>query len=155
MRRPCTFLLLALASATLFAESSNIQTADWRSVKALRQGQEVRVSLVAGGTYEGALEDVNDETLTITHAPVLNRETVRQIWVKGPGHRGKHVLIGASAGLVGLGLGAAIDNDCSKNSIVCTGNRGKIIGTALFGAVGAGIGAALPAHHWEGIYRNK
>lgn len=148
-------VLLALNGALLFAQSSTAQKADWQVLTTLQPGQQIKVSLHAGGTREGVLQNVSDSSLTLNNGPILKQD-IQRVWVKGKGHRVKHTLIGAAIGAgVGLGLGEAIDNDCSPNSIVCSGNRGKAIGIPLFAAIGAGIGAALPAHSWQEIYRNK
>jgi len=41
------------------------------------------------------------------------------------------------------------DNDCSSQSNACTGNKGKAIPTPVFGLIGAGMGALLPASGWQ------
>src|SRR6266478_8396819 len=86
----------------------------------------------------------------------IARETVRRVSLETNSHRGKHALIGAAIGAGGgLGAGIAIDNDCSPNAIVCTGNQGKAILTPAFALLGAGIGALLPAGGWREIYRAR
>jgi len=153
MRLFFSFLWIALAGASLFAQSSNMEPDQWQQLKALPQGQHVRVSLRAGGSYQGRLRDVTDETLTIGHSRILNKADIQRVWAKLPGHRSRHTLIGAAIGAgAGLGFGAAVDNDCSMNSLFCTGNRGKAIGAPLFAVIGAGIGAVLPAHRWQEVY---
>jgi hypothetical protein len=156
MRSSCAFLSLALAGTMLIARPSMAQNDNWQVLKALHPNQQIRVSLRAGGTHKGALQEVSDATLTVSDGQALKREDIQRVWVKRPGHRGKHALIGAGIGAgVGLGLGAGIDNSCSANSIICTGNRGKAIGTPLFALIGAGIGAALPTGGWEEVYRSR
>jgi hypothetical protein len=156
MRRLYTLLSVTLASVTLLAQTSNLQVGNWQVLKALQPGQKIRVSLRAGGSFDGGLQQVNDGTLTMSNGQTVNEEDVQRVWVRRASHRGRHSLTGAAIGAtVGFGIGAGIDNDCSKNSIVCTGNRGKAIGGPLFGALGAGIGAMLPAHEWEEVYRKK
>src|SRR6266849_2454449 len=41
------------------------------------------------------------------------------------------------------------DNDCSSHSNACTGNKGNAIPTPVFGLIGAGMGALLPASGWQ------
>lgn len=156
MRSSFAFLSLALAGTMLVAQPSMRQNDDWKVLQALQQNQQIRVSLRAGGTHKGALQEVSDSTLTISDGQGFKREDVQRVWVKRHGHRGKHALIGAGIGAgVGLGIGAAIDNSCSSSSIICTGNRGKAIGTPLFAGIGAGIGAVLPGGGWEEVYRSR
>ena len=101
------------------------------------------------------MQEVSDSALTLSTG-VIQKQEIRRVWVKGHGHRLRNTLIGAGIGAgVGLGFGAAIDSDCSPNSFFCTGNKGKAIGTPLFAALGAGIGAVLPAHSWKQVYRSN
>ena len=156
MRSSFAFLSLALAGTMLVAQPSMNQKDDWNVLKALPQNQQIRVSLRAGGTHKGALKEASDSTLTFSDGRVLTKEDVQRVWVKRHGNRAKHALIGAGIGAgVGLGIGAAIDSSCTSNSIVCTGNRGKAIGTPLFAGIGAGIAAILPAGGWEEVYRSR
>ncbi len=156
MRSSFAFLSLALAGTMLVAQPSMRQKDDWRVLQALQQNEQVRVSLRAGGTHKGTLQEVSDSRLTISDGQAFNREDVQRVWVKRHGHRGKHTLIGAGIGAgAGLGIGAAIDHHCSSNSLICTGNRGKAIGTPLFAVIGAGIGAVLPGGGWEEVYRSR
>lgn len=103
-------------------------------------------------------ESVTDDAIVIhTNGAeqTFSRSSVQKAFSQRPGHRGRHALIGAAIGAgAGLGTGAAIDHDCSRQSIVCTGNKGKAILTPVFGLIGAGIGAALPAGGWQEIYRS-
>jgi len=140
----------------LAAQPSMHPKDDWKVLKALQQNEQVRVSLRAGGTHNGALQEVSDSRLTISDGQAFNREDVQRVWVKRHGHRGKHTLIGAGIGAgAGLGIGAAIDHHCASNSLICTGNLGKAIGTPLFAVIGAGIGAVLPGGGWEEVYRSR
>jgi len=86
----------------------------------------------------------------------LARDQVKRVSIRSKGHRGRNALIGAGIGAgAGLGIGASIDNNCSKTSIVCTGNKGKAILTPAFGLLGAGIGALIPAGGWREVYRSR
>jgi hypothetical protein len=156
MRISFGLLALTLTGALLLVQPAIAQQSDWQVLKALPQNQQLRVSLRGGETHRGTFREVSDSTLILSNGPALHKEDIQRVWVKRQGHRGKHALIGAGIGAgTGLGLGAAADNSCSQTSIICTGNRGKAIATPVFALLGAGIGAALPAHNWDEIYRSK
>jgi hypothetical protein len=110
-------------------------------------------------TVKGQFQSSTDDAIIIRSKgadQTLSLNSVQQVSSRRAGHRGRHALIGAAIGAgAGLGTGAAIDNDCSRNSIVCTGNKGKAILTPVFGLLGAAIGALLPAGGWQEIYRSK
>jgi hypothetical protein len=144
-------LLLSTGGAAAIAADG----VDWAGVKQLSPGQETRVSLIDGKSYQGAVVSANDETLVIHLAAAdrtLARENIRRVSVKRNGHRGRHALVGAAIGAgAGLGIGAAIDSSCSG---FCD-NKGKPLGAALFALLGAGVGALLPAGGWQEIYRSR
>jgi hypothetical protein len=150
-----TVELLALAGTLLAAPFTNAQKDDWQAVKSLAPGQQIQVSLQSGGSRKGILQDVSDSALTL-NTGTIQMQDIRRVLAKGHGHRVRNTLIGAGIGAgVGLGLGASIDSDCSTTSLICTGNKGKAIGTPLFAVLGAGVGAVLPAHAWKEVYRKK
>jgi len=147
---------MVLAGAMLLANSSMAQNTDWNALNGVPAGQRIRLALRGGGSRQGVLQRVDESTITIDNGQIVNRDDVRRAWLKGNSKRGKHALIGAGVGgAIGLGVGAAVDADCSKNSIICTGNRGKGILTPVFALMGAGVGALLPAHGWQEVYRSK
>jgi hypothetical protein len=136
-----------------------IGQSEWNVVQQLTSGQEVKVVLKDGGSRRGSFESANDTGVVIRAGKgeqTLSRDQIVRLLVKGKSHRGRNVLIGAGIGAgAGLGAGAAIDNDCSKTSIVCTGNKGKAILTPVFGLLGAGIGALIPSGGWREVYRSR
>lgn len=132
---------------------------EWNVVQQLTSGQEVKAVLKAGGSRRGSFESADNSGIVIRSRKgeqTLSRDQVARVLVKGKGHRGRHALVGAAIGAgAGLGAGAAIDNDCSKTSFFCTGNKGKAILTPVFGLIGAGIGALLPSGGWREVYRSR
>ena len=156
MRLSSALLPLTFTGILLLVQPAIAQDGDWQSLNALPHDQQLRISLRSGETHHGALHSVDDEALILSNGQTLHKQDIQRVWVKRHSNRGKHALIGAGIGAgVGFGLGAAVDNSCSRNSIICTGNRGKAIATPVFALLGAGIGAALPAHQWREIYRSK
>ncbi|HET8826311.1 MAG TPA: hypothetical protein VFM77_14330 [Terriglobales bacterium] len=151
-------LLLAVGFSALCSTYCQGQS-EWSVVQQLTSGQVVKIVLKEGGSRRGSFESANDSGVVIRSGEseqTLARDQVKRISIKGKGHRGRNALIGAGIGAgAGLGAGAAIDNDCSKNSIVCTGNKGKAILTPVFGLLGAGIGALIPSGGWHEIYRSR
>jgi hypothetical protein len=128
----------------------------WNNLKQLSPGQQIRVLVNSHKSFTGQFQSVTDDAVVI-HAngadQMLSRSNVQEVSSRRPGHRGRHALIGAAIGAgAGLGTGAAIDNDCSSRSIVCTGNKGKAILTPVFGLIGAGVGALLPTGGWQEVY---
>lgn len=152
----CFCFLTNVAVVFLLAAVGFAQSGDWATVQALPPGESIKVALQNGSTPHGKFQSATDSNLVIDSGSAqqtLSRENVRSVSVKHNGHRGRHALIGAAIGAgAGLGIGIAVDNDCTKNSIVCTGNRGKAILTPVFALIGAGIGAALPSGGWQKVY---
>jgi hypothetical protein len=135
------------------------QNPAWNSLRQLSLGQQVHVVVNGKQSFKGQFQSTTDDAIIIRSKgtdQTISRTSVQQVSLRRAGHRGRHVLIGAAIGAgAGLGTGAAIDNDCSRNSIVCTGNKGKAILTPVFGLLGAGIGALLPAGGWQEVYRSN
>jgi hypothetical protein len=148
------FTLLALTADPLVGA---VEKSDWGSLKQIAAGQTIKVTVNHGASSQGDFQSATEDALVLRVAGgdrSIARETVRRVSLKTNSHRGKHALIGAAIGAGGgLGAGIAIDNDCSPNAIVCTGNNGKAILTPALALLGAGIGALLPAGGWREIYR--
>jgi hypothetical protein len=132
------------------------QNPAWNSLKQLTPGQQIRVALSDKKSYRGEFQAVTDDAIVLRANgtdQTLPRQSIQRVSSRRPSHRGRHALIGAAIGAgAGLGTGAAIDNDCNAQSIVCTGNKGKAILTPVFGLLGAGIGALLPSGGWQEVY---
>jgi hypothetical protein len=152
----CFCSLANVAVVLLLAAVGFAQSGDWATVQALPSGESIKVALQNGSAPHGKFQSATESNIVIgsgSSQQTLARENVRSVSVKDHGHRGRHALIGAAIGAgAGLGLGIAVDNDCTKNSFVCTGNRGKAILTPVFALIGAGIGAALPSGGWQKVY---
>jgi len=159
VRTFCLRVALPLVGLLVSCSVHATENPAWNNLKQLSPGQQVRVVVNSNKTVKGRFQSGTDDAIIIRSKgadQTLSRNSVQQVSSRRAGHRGWHALIGAAIGAgAGLGTGAAIDNDCSRNSIVCTGNKGKAILTPVFGLLGAAIGALLPAGGWQEIYRSK
>ena len=158
-RTSCFRLVLPLLGLLITSPLRGAENPGWNNLKQLSSGQQIRVVLNGKKSFKSQFQSITDDAIII-HAngadQTLSRSSVQEVSSRRPGHRGRHALIGAAIGAgAGLGTGAAIDNDCSRESIVCTGNNGKAILTPVFGLIGAGIGALLPAGGWQEVYRSN
>ena len=151
---PCALLLLGLLTSPALRAAGNPA---WNNLKQLTPAQHIHVVMNDKKSYKGEFQSVTEDAIVIRANgadQTLPRQSVQRVSTRRPGHRGRHALIGAAIGAgAGLGTGAAIDADCTPQSIVCTGNKGKAILTPAFGLIGAGIGALLPAGGWQELYR--
>jgi hypothetical protein len=132
------------------------QDVGWETVRQIPQGERVKIVLNSGKSHKGVLRSVSDNAIALGNTESYPKQDIRRVLVKKSGHRGRNALIGLGIGAgAGLASGAAIDNDCSKTSIICTGNAGKAILTPVFGVLGLGIGAIVPTGGWKETYRSK
>jgi hypothetical protein len=159
MRASCVRVVLPFLALLISSSLCGAENPAWNNLKQLSPGQRVRVVLDSNKSFKGQFQSVTDDAIII-HAngasQTLSRSSVQKVSSHRSGHRGRHALIGAAIGAgAGLGTGAAIESDCSRQSIVCTGNKGKAILTPVFGLIGAGIGALLPASGWQEVYRSN
>ena len=160
MRTSCYRAVFPFLSALLFVlPLFGAENPEWNNLKQLSLGQQVRVQLNDSKFSKGQFQSVSDDAI-INRAKgadqTFHRSDEQEVSSRSSGHRACHALIGAAIGAgAGLGTGAAIDNDCTPQSIVCTGNKGKAILTPAFAVIGAGIGALLPAGGWRELYRQK
>lgn len=159
MRRFCIRVVFPFLSVFLISSLCSAENPEWNNLKQLSPGQQVRVQLSDTKFSKGDFQSVSDDAIVIRAKgadQTFQRSGVKKVSSRHSGHRARHALIGAAIGAgAGLGIGASIDNDCNSQSIVCTGNKGKAILTPVFGLIGAGIGALLPAGGWQEIYRQK
>lgn len=147
---------LFVLGIALLSPASIAQDVGWQAVKQIVPGEQVKIVLSNGKSHKGALQSASDDAVAIGNGETYQKQEVRRVLVKKRGHRRRNALIGLGIGAgVGLAGGAAIDNDCSKTSIICTGNRGKAILTPVFGILGTGIGALVPTGGWREVYRSR
>ena len=113
--------MLPLLALLISSSLCGAENPAWNNLKQLSSGQQVRIVLDSKKSLKGQFQSVTDDAIII-HAngadQTLSRSSVQKVSSHRPGHRGRHALIGATIGAgAGLGTGAAIDNDCSRQSI--------------------------------------
>jgi len=151
-----TLLPVLLVSALSFAESSQSR---WNDIKQLAAGQQIRIVLNDAKSYEAKFQSVTDEAVVVrlaTGERTFERQNVLRVSTRGKRHRGRNALIGlafgASAGVIvavaspELGTGK-----CAQGSCVDAGTISQL--GIVGGAVGAGVGAAIPTGGWRDVYR--
>jgi hypothetical protein len=162
------FALVALSAlgartvVPLQGEDRQAANASWDNLKTLRPGQQIRVVLNDAKSYQGELQSLNDDGITLRQASgeqMLARRDILRVSSKAQKRRGRNALIGAAVGAgAGLGIGAAADHsqNCSKASFgPCFNNLGKEVGTPLGALAGAVVGAVMPASGWHEVYRTR
>jgi hypothetical protein len=151
------FLTSVLISGFAIASASGQDRHDWQSVAQLKAGDRIRLSLktgpVDGEFQKWTPQDVSTGTLTARREDVLKVERYRP----GAWGRGKSAAVGA---LIGFGGGFAIgaaSGGCHLGQLGLCLSRGELGGgLGVVGAtIGAGIGAAIPPHTKDLIYRVK
>ena len=143
----------------VFALTASAQSPvrSWQDVEGLTAGTPVRIS-AGSHTISGQLQRVTDESIVLESAKTqqsFRRQDIMRVSVKKAGHRGRNALIGLGAGAaIGAIAGAASHQDCTGFCPFYT-SRGEAaaIVAGVFGAIGAGIGALIPAGGWHEIYR--
>lgn len=140
------------------AEPKSTQ-ANWESLKQLAPGQQIQIVLKDAKSYHGQFQSVSDNALVLRLAAgeqTFERQNVLRVSKRGRSHRGRNALIGLAIG-GGAGVIVAIASPelgagkCGQGSCV---DAAIVFGEGfLGGAVGAGIGAAIPTGGWRDVYR--
>lgn len=147
-RLALSIFMLALLSQYIPAQSN-----DWAIVKQLVPGQDVKVQLVSGKSYRGAVKSVSDDSILVEKNHLVQRQDVRRVLLPKPNHRLRNTLIGLGVGAgTGLAIGAAAD---AQDKSGWFPNLGKAAGPPMFGIIGLGAGALLPTGGWRAIYAIK
>lgn len=151
LNSPCS-RLLALTTALLLTSPPTLAqstSGDWSNVQRLAVDSAVSVKTKAGAKYHGSMVAVTADSLTIDsderafpgrtlRRREFRREDVREIRLTSAGASlAAGLVIGAGAG---AGIGIALDSTAKSHEY-----RGVM--ALLFGALGAGLGAAIAHHH--------
>ena len=154
MRYLCRMLPFAIFA--VLSQLGVAQTSDWSTVKLLLPGQHVKIVKVDGHSTAGFLQSVTDDGIQLGKSQFIQKQNVWQVMLRTGSHRGRNALIGAGVGAAtGVGVGAA--SGCSKGESFCIVSKPTAIAVLapLLGGAGAGIGALLPSHGWQMIYRSR
>lgn len=135
-------LVLALAaSQTLVAQTAGQQPDGWNVVQAIPVGEQLLVESKDGKQNKGKLSAVSETELTLlkgSQSTTLNQANIRRVFRLVGKTRGQSTLKGAVIGAAtGTGIGL----------VIYLPARDDIVGSTVpgFGAIGAGIGAAIGA----------
>lgn len=149
------FLLLILSLVVLPVSAQTKAQSDWSAVAALPPDATVEVRQKSGPTIRGQVVSATDTTLTLKTrsqpAVSIQRQDVARIYHLGKRHVALGALIGGGAGVAGgAGAGAAV---CGPHGY-CTTGEGVGTGIAIFGGIGAVVGALIGLHRSHAlIYR--
>jgi hypothetical protein len=142
-------LFFAFILSTFGATASPLRAAksDWDNLTMLKPGQLIRVELNDAKSYEGALQAVNDEGITLRRVAgeqTFARRDILRVSRKAKNHRFRNELIGTAiaAILVTPIIAASRRNDLNLNVL-----------PLLFVPVGTGIGATISTGEWHEVYR--
>jgi hypothetical protein len=128
----------------LWAADPQAINAGWDNLKTLRPGQRIRLVLNDAKSYQGELQSLSDNEITLRRAAgeqTLARQDILRVSRKGKKHRRRNALIGAAVGAgAGLGIGATLDRQ-SQNTFVPLHHWGVAVGAPLGALLGAGVGA--------------
>ena len=134
-------ILILAASQTLVAQAASQQPDGWNVVRAIPVGEQLLVELKDGKQNKGKLSAVSETELTLlkgSQSTTLNHANIRRIFRLVGKTRGQSTLKGAGIGAAtGAGIGL----------VIYLPARDDIVGLIVpgFGAIGAGIGAAIGA----------
>lgn len=154
-------LLFASIGLAQAPEANTPPKSDWDNLRSLSAGATVQVRVAEKGRIQGSFRRATGDALFIRDKKgdqTLPRDSVISVSLKGKGRRGRHMLMGLGIGAaLGLAAGEAYDlsHQCHPNEwCLLTAPIGKAILTPAGAVIGFGIGAAMPAHGWQEIYRN-
>jgi hypothetical protein len=144
-------LALALCHTSTAASNS-----DWNNLKALRVGEEARITLSNGESYRASFQSSNETGIVVrlTDAQqTFPKQDVARVATRSGGHRRRNTAIGMLVGFgVGAGIGAAVDAHQNRKSFI------KLyVATGVLGAIGMLAGTAVgffaSGGGWHEIYR--
>ncbi len=142
-----------LAGSPLGAADRKTGLANWDSIKEeLSQGQQIKVVMNNMKAYKGLFQKVSDDGITLTLRTgnkTLARQEILRVSYNTGTHHVRNAGIGAAIG--GGSLVALCAAAC--NGFGSLSGEGVAILLPLGGAIGAGVGAALPSAAWRDVYR--
>jgi outer membrane lipoprotein SlyB len=147
-------LSTGLANAQDVGAPPNRQHGNWDKVKQLSVGREILVVENDAKSFQGKLQSVSDESITIrltTGEETLAKGNILRVSSRGVSHRWRNVGLGAGIGAGGgAGIGAAAEN---ATGFGWSRGLSAAVGAVIGLAAGAAVGAALPTGGWHEVYR--
>ena len=150
-----------VATVSLRAADGPNGKGSWDDLKKLAPGDQIQVVLNDGKSYRGHFQALGDNGIVVrltAAEQTFARETVLRVSVKGQSHRLRNALIGLATGAgVGVIVGVASpelgQGTCAQGS--CVNAESASVAGFVGGALGAGIGAAIPTGGWRDVYRAR
>jgi hypothetical protein len=135
-------LRLPVAGLLLVAAGFAQDTSQWSSVQSLRKGDRIAVIQANHKRVEGRFESATDARITLRADQEITLEKTEVVRVYRPARHGR-VFGAVLGGLIGVAVGGITDATAGRatRNEVNTPPKGAI--TAIGGATGAGIGAAV------------
>ena len=157
MSKPKQVRLAAMLVFMATIASAQTKFTDWSTVKALATGAEVRIT-TSSRTVRGKVLRVTDDSLVLAAGKtqeMFPQQEVKRVLLRGDSHRGRNSLIGLGIGAAtGAIIGAAAHQDCTGWCFFITSQGADAAaGAAVFGGIGAAVGALIPTRSWLEIYR--
>lgn len=143
-------LLLVAAAQAAFAQ----ETGQWSSVQLLRKGDRVGVIQSSRKRVEGRFESATDARITLRADRVITLEKAEVVRVYRPARHGR-VFGAVLGGAIGVAAGGVADGTLGQYFRNETGGTAKGVITAIGGAAGAGIGAAVTGGYRTVYQRGK
>jgi len=149
----------SIGVSTVHAEQGKSAQANWNILKGLTPGDDIRIVLNDKKSYKAKFQSVTDEAVVVrlaTGDQSFERQNVLRVSTRGKRHRGRNALIGLAVG-AGAGVIIAVASPelgtgkCAQGSCVDAGTISQL--GIVGGAVGAGLGAAIPTGAWYDVYR--
>ena len=138
MRRIVAGILWMAAAQLAIAQD----TSQWSSIQTLRKGDRVGVIQAKGKRVEGRFESVTEARITLRADQEITLEKAEVVRVYKPARHGR-VFGAIVGGAIGVAAGAVTDATLGQYMRNETGGTAPGVITAVGGAAGAGIGAAV------------
>ena len=147
-------LRIALLSLLAAAQAGFGQdTSQWSGVQSLRKGDRIGVIQANQKRVEGQFESATDARITLRADQEITLEKAEVVRVYRPARHGR-VFGAVVGGAIGLAAGAVTDATLGQYMRNETGGTAPGVITAVGGAAGAGIGAAVTGWY-RTVYQRK
>ena len=156
--RVVILMLGLMTSIPLGAAGPQAAITNWDNVKKLSAGQEIKVVMNDAKAYQGRVDRVSDEGISVSLPKgdaTLARQDILRISYKTGSHRLRNAgILAAIGGGIGALAGVGFCSD-SRNSCTSTGHQLAATFPLIGGVVGAALGASMPSDAWRDVYRAR